>query len=735
MHLHRPRKIGRNEWIFFNICFLIYIKDFVFGKYTLSESVSYFEPVEYSKETLLLFSHSRIRKSTKSKDELHLDFKAHGRHFNVRLKRERSLFSQKLSIADAGSFHPSNVYDGYLLNEPLSFVHGFIHDDIFEGRIQCNDGSVYYIDSSKQYDGFGNDKIQSVIYNAKDFIDKGPYHCGSLKSKLGVRQTPDHITHIDKHSDGRVSSVKNRQERSVDSKSKKLACSLQLRADPTYVAYANGDRSRAMYMMVGHVKSARNIFEAIDFNGDGIPEGYSLVIKRITAIDTSTCRHISNSSECEFKRDPIEGADDFLKMVTTLHNSQFCLSYVFCHRNFKYGTLGLAWQGIPDIVTPGGICSSFIKDNSGVMRTLNTGIVSNTVDGRTVSRTVTDLVLTHEIAHSFGSLHDDRLNVTCVPRGSDGNYLMYPEAQYQLGKNSFLLSPCSKAAILKNLETKSEKCFIEKTQICGNKEVETGEDCDCGYTSDDSCRNDPCCQGASTNELRNTGCKHTLKAKHISVAKRCSPSQGICCNPQTCSPYKNNTIVCSQANKCIAKVSMCVETSHLCPKPKAVPERSLCANGSKTCINGECSGSACLLINKRDCQCVDQQNLCHVCCQNNTDSSSCNVYSKKNVKRPSGSLCNQDKGRCENSRCLNYDEEGILTRIKKWLFKSKTFVKLITWAQKYWWACLLISIGVLIIIIVVVLTYRKYFHSDNITENNDGNEGFVEEIPLKVGHA
>lgn len=71
-------------------------------------------------------------------------------------------------------------------------------------------------------------------------------------------------------------------------------------------------------------------------------------------------------------------------------------------------------------------------------------------------------------------------------------------------------------------------CFNASSDaFCGNKIVEAGEECDCGY--DDNECNDPCCYPRiisvrDRSENRSAGgCKRRADTE-------CSPSQGPCCN-------------------------------------------------------------------------------------------------------------------------------------------------------------------------------------------------------------
>lgn len=64
------------------------------------------------------------------------------------------------------------------LDDPLSWVHGFVHDGIFEGRVHCGDGNEFHIESTKQYDHLDHREFHSVIYNVDDVIHPKRHVCG-----------------------------------------------------------------------------------------------------------------------------------------------------------------------------------------------------------------------------------------------------------------------------------------------------------------------------------------------------------------------------------------------------------------------------------------------------------------------------------------------------------------------------------------------------------------------------
>ena len=123
------------------------------------------------------------------------------------------------------------------------------------------------------------------------------------------------------------------------------------------------------------------------------------------------------------------------------------------------------------------------------------------------------LTFTHEMGHSFGAKHDTEY---CCPTNGSRPYIMtksFNGLSYKNYPNKF--SPCSLDAMKEktldifqqfpetdcfvdlNSTTKSE---VEKS-VCGNKKIESGEECDCGMTLDE-CNGAKCYPGIIPDELR-----------------------------------------------------------------------------------------------------------------------------------------------------------------------------------------------------------------------------------------
>ena len=64
----------------------------------------------------------------------------------------------------------------------------------------------------------------------------------------------------------------------------------------------------------------------------------------------------------------------------------------------------------------------------------------------------------------------------------------------------------------------------------------------------------------------------------------------------------------------------------------------------------------------------------------------------------SGTPCNDYNGYCDIlNKCRDVDAEGPLSRLKNFLFNSQTFDNILDWMKQYWWACVLIGLGLVLL--------------------------------------
>ena len=170
------------------------------------------------------------------------------------------------------------------------------------------------------------------------------------------------------------------------------------------------------------------------------------------------------------------------------------------------------------------------------------------------------------------------------------------------------------------VDERKNNCFVESDgAFCGNKIVEDGEECDCGF-DDDEC-SEQCCHprvqaGSADGSKNHNSCRLRKNAE-------CSPSVGPCCTDQCTFIPKSRAQQCKEDQDCTEK-SFCDGTAAVCPKPdKKEDNRTECNGGTQVCQQGDCKGSICLKFGMEQCflSSADKQTtyntraLCELACQ------------------------------------------------------------------------------------------------------------------------
>ncbi|XP_028313720.1 disintegrin and metalloproteinase domain-containing protein 9-like isoform X2 [Gouania willdenowi] len=174
-------------------------------------------------------------------------------------------------------------------------------------------------------------------------------------------------------------------------------------------------------------------------------------------------------------------------------------------------------------------------------------------------------IVAHELGHNLGMTHDDQRSCSCPA----SLCIMHSGAT---GSSSF--SSCS-SEDLEKLLLGGARCLLNVPQpeeaysapYCGNRLLDTGEECDCG--SQTECDDDPCCEFQT--------CK-------LKPGAQCG--YGECCSKK-CQFLPGGSVCRSSTDECDLP-EFCNGSSSVCQSDVFVQDGAPCRNQQSFCYNGRC---------------------------------------------------------------------------------------------------------------------------------------------------
>ena len=221
-----------------------------------------------------------------------------------------------------------------LVGQPLSSVHGHIHDGVFDGEVRTAAGSTYHIEHIMKYPGATHHLpagTHSLIYSHEHMIV--PKSTCALKKVLfdklqsiqatgqAIYKRPHPLTDDEYYENERV----KRNSKKVNTASGGRFCQIFVAVDHLFLQHVvGGSEAMAISEVTTIFSSSQTIFQTTDFDSDG----------RIDAITPQLVRtDILNrdSYSGRFRSDNID-VNRYLNLWSEIDHSTYCLALLVTYR-------------------------------------------------------------------------------------------------------------------------------------------------------------------------------------------------------------------------------------------------------------------------------------------------------------------------------------------------------------------------------------------------------------------
>lgn len=616
-------------------------------------------------------SHSHTRETT------HLHFRTLERDFNLILTPSRDTLHNSIHISivtdgrkERRRFPFPHFYTGHLLGIENTWVFAHLHPTtgVLTAAIHTED-DVYYVEPSFRHFHESHDfhmitykhshlKFNLTGQSSQHFCGNHDHNQESLQQPVSPWQhTSTKVTdaYFTKHPMRKTLSD-NAEKVRLRRKIAGDVCTLHLVATPSFhKQYSSGDPDTTTLFLLNLLSDIdRGIFQ--DTNFVGVPK-LGLVVTNIT-IYTDT------ENTPPYAREGERNSERLLKLFSVADWTDVCLAHLFTAVDFRDNRLGVAYIAGRNRDDTGGICSPLVSGDGG-SETANVGVSSFRNSGnRLLLLAEARLVTAHEIGHGWGSEHDPTTGFrACDPPvgRNQGKYLMFPSATDGDQRNNDAFSPCSVAMISDVVKSKGT-CFQERSQLvglCGNYQVEEGEECDAGalgMVGADLC----CTKDCALREVTSLGDKVECSDVNDACCENClvsrPDSNRVCLMHSTGNARCLRSVQCMGEKTCPQNLTFDLRYvdiwSECGQEGRCLPPDAKCTSSGN--CTGEDSGllqcyNFCQWHGLKECFCTGSDECRFCCLQTIPGAGNATCMPFMDSLRPDRSSC--VGGFCENGQC------------------------------------------------------------------------------------